>query len=34
VLDAAFGKVTSTRTPMRQLQESLKFYFRQGATIE
>ncbi len=27
VLDAAFGKVTSTRTPMRQLQGSLKFYF-------
>ena len=27
VLDAAFGKVTSKRTPMRQLQGSLKFYF-------
>ena len=27
VLDAAFGKITSTRTPMRQLQGSLKFYF-------
>jgi hypothetical protein len=27
LLDAAFGKVTTTRTPMRQLQGSLKFYF-------
>ena len=27
LLDAAFGKITSTRVPMRQLQVSLKFYF-------